>query len=131
MLLTEGPLDEQAKSLLPNTLGRDRTPHETTLFWAKTDLLPGPYRWGFIGKRDHTLAPMIPPGSIVQINMQKRAISARKNGTHEFQRPIYFLMTREGYVCGWCELDNNSEWLTVVPHPMSPTSAGAGNIEKK
>jgi hypothetical protein len=32
-------------------------------------------------------------------------------------------MTREGYVCGWCELDRNSEWLTLIPHPLSPASS--------
>jgi hypothetical protein len=66
---------------------------------------------------------MIPAGSIVQIDTQRRAISSRKDRTHEFQRPIYFLMTREGYVCGWCELDRDSEWLTLIPHPLSPASS--------
>jgi hypothetical protein len=32
-------------------------------------------------------------------------------------------MTREGYVCGWCELDASSEWLTLIPHPLSPASS--------
>jgi hypothetical protein len=77
----------------------------------------------FIGKLDRTLEPMIPSGSIVQIDTKRRAISSRKDWTHEFQRPIYFLMTREGYVCGWCELDKNSEWLTLLPHPLSPASS--------
>jgi hypothetical protein len=66
---------------------------------------------------------MIPPGSIVHIDTQKRAISLRKDWKHEFQRPIYFLMTREGYVCGWCELDRDSKWLTLVPHPLSRVSS--------
>jgi hypothetical protein len=50
-------------------------------------------------------------------------VALRKDWKHEFQRPIYFLMTREGYVCGWCELDKKSEWLTLVPHPLSPASS--------
>jgi hypothetical protein len=63
---------------------------------------------------------MIPPGSIVRVDTRNRAISSRKNWTHEFQRPVYFLRTRQGYLCGWCELDGNSEWLTLIPHPLSP-----------
>jgi hypothetical protein len=63
-----------------------------------------PYRRGIIGMRDHTLDPMIAAGSIVQIDTQKRVISARRDWTHEFQRPIYSLTTRDTYVCGWCEL---------------------------
>jgi transcriptional regulator with XRE-family HTH domain len=123
MLLTEGALDDQAKYLLPEASVPDPTPDETTLLAAENAQLPGPYRRGIIGKRDLTLDPMIPAGSIVHIDTQKRAISSRKDWTHEFQRPIYFLMTRDSFVCGWCELDKTSEWLTLVPHPLSPASS--------
>jgi transcriptional regulator with XRE-family HTH domain len=122
MLLTGGRLEEQAANLLRDTLGHDQPPDETGLLSVHDGLSPTSYRRGIIGKRDRTLDPMIPAGSIVQIDTQKRAISSRKDWTHEFQRPIYFLMAREGYVCGWCELDKHSEWLTLVPHPLSPAS---------
>jgi transcriptional regulator with XRE-family HTH domain len=117
MLLTEGPLEEQARYLLQDARGSDQPPDETTLLSTET----GSYRRGILGKRDRTLDPMIPPGSIVQIDTQKRAISSRKDWTQEFQRPLYFLMARDTYVCGWCELDKNSEWLTLIPHPLSAT----------
>ena len=120
MLLTEGPLQEQARYLLPDALLADKPADETTLLAAENGLLSPPYRRGIVGKRDLTLNPMIPPGSIVLIDTQKRAISSRREWRNEFQRPIYFLMTREGYVCGWCELDRASEWLTLIPHPLSP-----------
>jgi hypothetical protein len=123
MLLTDGPLEQQAKYLIPDTLGPDQPPDETTLLSTRNGSLPTPYRRGIIGKFDRTLEPLIPTGSIVHINIRERAISSRKDWTHEFQRPIYFLMTREGYVCGWCELDGNSEWLTLIPHPRSPASS--------
>jgi transcriptional regulator with XRE-family HTH domain len=120
MLLTEGRLEEQAKYLLPETLEINQPPDETTLLAAENSSPLAPYRRGIIGKRDRTLNPMIPAGSIVQIDTQKRAILSRRDWTNEFKRPIYFLMTREGYVCGWCELDRDSEWLTLMPHPLSP-----------
>jgi transcriptional regulator with XRE-family HTH domain len=122
MLLAEGPLEEQAKYLIPDAPFVE-PPDETQLLPLGGDLLQTPYRRGIIGKRDRTLEPMIPPGSIVHFDSQQRAIALRKDWTHEFKRPIYFLMTREGYVCGWCELDKNSEWLTLVPHPLSPASS--------
>ena len=28
-------------------------------------------------------------------------------------------MTRTGYVTGFCELDREAEWLTLVPHALS------------
>jgi len=119
MLLTEGPLQEQARYLLPDKLCPGQPPDETTLLSPENGSLATPYSRGIIGKRDRTLEPMIPAGSIVQIDTQKRAISSRRDWKHEFQQPIYFLMTRDAYVCGWCELDRDSEWLTLVPHPLS------------
>jgi transcriptional regulator with XRE-family HTH domain len=123
MLLTDGPLEEQARYLLPDEPGPE-PPDETALLSpGNNGLLLAPYRRGIIGKRDRTLDPMIPPGSIVHIDTRMRSISSRKTWAHEFHRPLYFLMTRDVYVCGWCELDRNSEWLTLIPHPLSPASS--------
>jgi transcriptional regulator with XRE-family HTH domain len=120
MLLTEGPLEEQARYLLPDTMGADQAPEETTLLATENRLVGAHYKRGIIGKRDLTLDPMIPAGSIVKIDTQTRTISSRKAWPHESHRPIYFLVSRDGYVCGWCELDRESEWLTLIPHPLSP-----------
>jgi transcriptional regulator with XRE-family HTH domain len=130
MLLTGGPLEEQARYLLPDA-GGAAPPDETTLQSTENGSMPVTYRRGIIGKRDRTLDPMIPAGSIVQIDSRKRAISPRRDWTHEFQRPIYFLMTRDSYVCGWCELDRKSEWLTLVPHPLSPASSRRWRYRKE
>jgi transcriptional regulator with XRE-family HTH domain len=123
MLLTEGPLEEQAKYMLTEPPDADQLPDETVLLPIGGGVSQAPYKRGIIGKRDRTLEPMIPPGTIVHIDTQKRSISMRKDWKHEFQRRIYFFMTREGCVCGWCELDKKSEWLTPVPHPLSPASS--------
>jgi transcriptional regulator with XRE-family HTH domain len=123
MLLTEGSRKSQAKRLRSATLFPDQSPDQTTLLPAGDKPSPTPYRRGIIGELDLTLNPMIRSGSIVRIDTGNREISSTKNWTHEFQRPIYFLMTPEGYVCGWCELDSNSEWLTLIPHPLSPASS--------
>jgi transcriptional regulator with XRE-family HTH domain len=122
MLLSDGPLGQQAKYLIPDIAGPE-PPDETALLSPENGLSPAPYRRGIIGKRDRTLDPMIPPGSIVHIDTRKRSISSRKDWTHEFQRPVYFLMTRDAYVCGWAELNKTSDWLTLIPHPLSPASS--------
>lgn len=118
-LLTQGPLEEHAKQWLPEKLVTDPPPEETTLLPAENGTLPSHYRRGIIGRRDRTLEPMIRAGSIVLIDTLKRAIAGRKEWTHEFDRPIYFLLTRTGYVSGFCELDKEGEWLTLVPHALS------------
>jgi transcriptional regulator with XRE-family HTH domain len=117
-LLAEGPLEDHAKVWLPNTLVTDPPPETTTLL-APLQGLPAHYRRGIIGREDRTLEPMIRPGSIVLIDTQKRTIAGRREWNHEFDRPIYFLLTRNGYVSGFCELDKESEWLTVIPHALS------------
>jgi transcriptional regulator with XRE-family HTH domain len=129
ILLTEGPLEVQAKYLLPDTRGLDQAAEETMLLADSSSLAPN--RRGIIGRRDRTLDPMVPPGSIVYIDTLRRGISSRRDWTHEFQRPIYFLTTRDSYVCGWCELDKNSEWLTLIPHPLSPASSRRWRYRKE
>jgi transcriptional regulator with XRE-family HTH domain len=122
-LLMEGPLQERAIYLMQDATYLGQPPDETALLSPEKSSSPIPYCRGIIGKRDRTLDPMIPAGSIVHIDTRKRAISSRNDWTHEFHRPIYFFMTRDGYVCGWCELDRKSEWLTLIPHPLSPASS--------
>ncbi len=131
LLLSAGPLEDQAKYLLPDFAEGQQPPSETTLLATDSPQMVGPYRRGIIGKRDLTLDPMIPAGSIVQIDTQKRSISTRRDWTHEFQRPIYFLMTRDSYVCGWCELDKTGDWLTLIPHPLSPASSRRWRYRKE
>jgi transcriptional regulator with XRE-family HTH domain len=119
LLLSSGPLEQHAKHWLPDSFLTDPLPDATTLLPTGQGTLPSHYRRGVIGQRDRTLEPMIRGGSVVLIDTMKRAIASRREWTHEFDRPIYFLLTRTGYASGFCELDRESEWLTLVPHPLS------------
>lgn len=118
-LLAEGPLDAHAKIWLPDGIVTDSPPESTGLLPSEPGLVPNHYRRGIIGREDRTLEPMIRAGSIVLIDTQKRSIAGRREWNHEFDRPIYFLLTREGYVSGFCELDRDTDWLTVIPHALS------------
>ena len=119
LLLSKGPLEEHAREWLPDSFLIDVAPDSTTLLASEQGMMPSHYRRGVIGQRDRMLEPMVRAGSVVLIDTQKRAIASRRDWTHEFDRPIYFLITRSGYVSGFCELDRDSEWLTLVPHPLS------------
>jgi transcriptional regulator with XRE-family HTH domain len=119
LLLSPGPLEQHAKHWLPDSFLTDPLPDSTTLLPSGQGILPGHYRRGVIGQRDRMLDPMVRGGSIVLIDTLKRAVASRREWTHEFDRPIYFLITRTGYVAGFCELDKDAEWLTLVPHPLS------------
>jgi transcriptional regulator with XRE-family HTH domain len=122
------PTDQLTRSIYPGkehplNLNRLSSPNETTLLPIENVPFSTPYRCGIIDKLDLSLDPMIPAGSMVQIDTTKSEISLNKNWRHEFQRPIYFLKTQHGYLCGWCELDEALQWLTLVPHPLSPASS--------
>jgi transcriptional regulator with XRE-family HTH domain len=120
LLLAKGPLADHARLWLPDTLVTDPPPEDTMLLQSDQGVLPVHYRRGIVGRRDKTMEPMILAGSIVLIDTQKRAIAKRKDWTSEFDRPIYFLLTRTCYLCGFCELDKNGEYLKLVPHALSP-----------
>ena len=52
----------------------------------------------------------------VQIDESRRKVEEGP-WRSEYERPIYFLETREGFVCSWCEV--NGPVLALRPHPMS------------
>ena len=109
-------------STYPDSSLSDQPPDETSLLSPETGPSSEPYRWGIIGKHDRTLEPLVPTGSVVRIDTRRREISPRKEWAHPLQRPLYFLKVRGAYFCGWCELDPLGEWLTLVPHSLSPVS---------
>ena len=74
-------------------------------------------QYGYVGLRDHTMDPLVPPGSFVQIDNQVREVLPPSSWRTELDRPIYFVKIQGGYACSWCELKGNR--LTLVPHPLS------------
>jgi transcriptional regulator with XRE-family HTH domain len=75
--------------------------------------------YGYIGLDDFTMHPLIRPGSFVGIDTHENKLRLIPWRT-EYDRPIYFVELRDGYACGWCELQENQ--LLVVPHHSSPAS---------
>ena len=75
--------------------------------------------YGILGARDTTLVPFVHPGAVVEINTAVRTIEPGRVFHSIFERPIYFLRSHDGYHCGWCELDAEGEWLTLVPSAMT------------
>jgi hypothetical protein len=77
------------------------------------------FRYGFMGLEDSTMAPMIPPGSILQIDMSSRRVEERQ-WSSEYERPVYFIEYSDGYACAWAS--QHAKRLVLQPHPMSPCS---------
>jgi len=74
------------------------------------------YLYGWVGTKDLTLSPLIPPGSLLQIDTSLNHV-ATADWKSELDRPVYFVETREGYICCWCEL--RDAWLILHSHPLS------------
>jgi transcriptional regulator with XRE-family HTH domain len=74
-------------------------------------------RYGFIGLEDFTMYPLLRPGSFVQIDDQQKP-QAHISYRSEYERPIWFLELRSGYICSWCELERDR--IISIPHPLSP-----------
>jgi transcriptional regulator with XRE-family HTH domain len=74
------------------------------------------YRYAFIGLDDWSMHPILQPGALIAIDDCRRKILAR-GWSSEFERPIYFLEHRGGYLCGWCS--QIEERLIVQAHPAA------------
>jgi transcriptional regulator with XRE-family HTH domain len=78
------------------------------------------HRYACIGTEDYMMYPMVPPGSLVQIDENRREIQTGGWST-EFERPIYFFELRDGYACSWCSF--SGDYLILQPHTASPCPA--------
>jgi hypothetical protein len=77
------------------------------------------YSYAYVGRDDFTMYPLIAPGSFLQIDESRHKV---QNGMwrSEFERPIYFVETRDAFICAWCSLE--ADRLILQPHPLSPES---------
>jgi transcriptional regulator with XRE-family HTH domain len=75
------------------------------------------YTYGYIGSEDLTMYPLLPPGSFIQVDESRDEV-AEGGWKSEYERPIYFVETRNGHVCCWCTLTGDQ--IILQPHPLSP-----------
>jgi len=75
------------------------------------------YTYGYIGSEDFSMYPLLLPGSFVQVD---ESLSRVREGMwrSEYERPIYFIETRQGFHCCWCSVQGGT--ITLQPHPLSP-----------
>jgi hypothetical protein len=86
--------------------------------YLEPGMLNGKKRYGvaYIGLEDRTMDPLIRPGSLVLVDPERNEV---QNGgwSNEFNRPIYFVDSRDGYCCAWCQQEGES--LILQSHPLS------------
>ena len=78
------------------------------------------YTYGYVGTEDLTMYPILPPGSFIQVDESLNQVAAG-GWRSEYERPIYFVETRDGYTCCWCT--PGREEMILQSHPLSPVPA--------
>ena len=119
VLITEGRLYERTVRHLPLRGGAADIQENTALIAGDMNSQRNRYRKAIVGRKDRSLYPMLRPGALITVDTHQRAIASPKEWTNEFDRPIYLLYTRNGYVCGWCQLTEHGTRLNVVSHVMA------------
>lgn len=74
------------------------------------------YTYAYIGTEDLTMYPLILPGSFIQVDEERSRVEDGK-WRSEYERPIYFVETREGYLCCWCSIRKGE--IVLQSHPLS------------
>ena len=77
----------------------------------------GDFTFGYVGSEDLTMYPILRPGSFVQVDESRNKV-VDEGWRSEYERPIYFVETRDGHTCCWCA--STSEEIILQPHPLSP-----------
>jgi transcriptional regulator with XRE-family HTH domain len=77
------------------------------------------FTYGYIGHEDFTMYPILPPGSFIQVDEARNKV-VEGAWRSEYERPVYFVETRDGYTCCWCGVRKDE--LVLQPHPLSPTA---------
>lgn len=85
-----------------------------SFFRARID--PVKYRYAVIGSRDDSMADLLPPKSIVEIDTTQTTVQTFPWRTLR-DRPLYLVWHAEGHTCCWCQVDGRE--LTMIPHPLS------------
>lgn len=107
---------------------RNTNPEETTLLKIQPHdlaVLPAPirtrfdptrFRYASIGSKDDSMADLLPPRSLVEIDTAQRTVLVFAWQTLR-ERPIYLVWHADGHTCCWCQSDGKE--LLLIPHPLS------------
>jgi len=80
---------------------------------------PKRYRYAAIGLKDDSMGDLIPPGSLVEVDVKQNAVQVSDWKSFR-ERPVYLIWHTEGHSCCWCDLQGKE--LTLLPYPLSRQS---------
>ncbi len=77
---------------------------------------PRHYRYAVVGLKDETMGELIPPGSLVEVDVMQNTVQTLV-WRNMRERPVYLVWYTDGFVCCWCQLEGKD--LTLLPYPLS------------
>lgn len=77
---------------------------------------PRRYRYAVVGLKDDTMGDLIPPGSLVEVDVMQNAVQVFSWTTMR-ERPVYLVWHTDGHSCCWCQMEGKE--LTLLPYPLS------------
>jgi len=85
------------------------------LLMLETDWESGPLV--LIGLNDYMMWPLLPPGTLLQLNPKTRTIAA--GAWPEFERPVYLIEYKGKFYC--CHAQRKGQTLLLISHAESPS----------
>jgi transcriptional regulator with XRE-family HTH domain len=83
-------------------------------FQARYD--PLRFRFAVIGTSDDSMADLLPPRSIVEVDTTQNTVQVFAWRSLR-DRPLYLVWHNGGHACRWCQVDGRE--LSLLPHPLS------------
>jgi hypothetical protein len=77
---------------------------------------PSRYRYAVVGLKDDTMGELIPPGSLVEVDVTQDVVEV-SDWRSMRERPVYLIWHADGHSCCWCQIEGRE--LTCLPHPVS------------
>jgi hypothetical protein len=79
-------------------------------------LQPQRFTYALVGLDDDSMADIIPPGSLIEVDRSQATIQPSSWRTLR-ERPIYLLWHDDGYSSVWCQQERHE--ILLIPHPAS------------
>ena len=70
-----------------------------------------------IGLSDQMMSPLLPPGSLLQLDQKVRKVV--KGHWKDFERPVYLIEYKDRFYC--CYAQRDGETLCLISHDESPS----------
>jgi transcriptional regulator with XRE-family HTH domain len=123
-LIPLGPLETNARLLLPDDSHKIGAPLNTEIMRSGRPQRPGRFIRAVVGKVQNYLHPIVPAGSVVLVDTHRRSLNVRQEEDIEMRRPMFLLELHEGCICCWCELlGKDHSRIVVLPHPCAGINA--------